>query len=1028
MSPQYYRIVWKEYRALSPFWIGLFVVHAGICAVAVAAVVANQQDLINAFVSASAAVVALGFAVGSLVMAFTGEDENDTAMLMRMLPAATPSVFSAKLTIVALGTLCLLLACGALNLLVILWANQPWSPEHAAGYVPISLPEAMTLLLGAVTAMVGCLICALHTRRVMMAFTGIAIWLALLQYIVRWSLFHNQPMPVFVVFVLCAVVVWSSARRWHLGQLGGRLRQRSAVRKPLQISSHFSAGWQALWYRPLRYAAARATVSSRSVAVLIWQECRRASIYALSFLTAGLLLFVLELYLRDLFVPSILLVAVACIEAGLRSFRHDQQKFNGMFWSYRGISPAKIWLVRNLIWLPATLLVVCSLALMEVMVIWALPAGPPNSLNGDPPLFELADKLKHEMRRGPAPNLWTIGKAIWVMAPVVASFFVAQLCSYWIRKPLIAAFAAFFVSIPVVAWWGYLFVYDMPGTLLYAPLIILIVLAAFVTRRQWMDRRSGVGLQTLRWSIVGLAAACLWPLSQLWWAIEIPQASAVYPDKRPARPAADYSVENATGAWAQAWQRLEDVSSSESSAFYYDIAGCWWNELGYRDTNAVRSTRDGALDESQQAIREKQLEAIDDVCGMWFDKPQLDLPPQWRLPWNGHEGLSSTVTRGLLLAAYGAADEQNYERALERLLQAVDLNRRFKTESTNWLHWKQAMLQESLALRTLRDIASKDSVTEQQLAHARTRLVELHRQSEAWTLSSVPVNRLEAYTSVLTQKEVFADTELEHRLLPDEDYWPVRHVRGSWAERQRFLRLCDNLAHFSELDVLNSVFADQLRMDFSHWIQQDRYATDLLAGDITSLPVSLELGWQYQLQSRIVNEERGTAVVLALQEYRRRHGEFPATLTDLGDVGLDRNISLLLRNITNNAEIRYAVKGYGEVLPIMTETGRLKLLPANQPVLWFSGPLGPERIHLSERTSATAELDPGVVVFMNGTGSFPGGPNFLLDYIQGFRRLSKEGDPDYDVHWLELPDSFNGAGEPEEGVATQPDGDSPPVD
>lgn len=941
MSPQYQRLVWKEFRSLAPFWLALLAGHLLIC---VSSALTLERTLpLYSVLTSVATVVWIGFALGSTMLAFSGEEDHGTSLLLRMMPARTSTLLFAKVSVIVVGTLALVVAC--------LGVNAPLSmlSDGASQVVPRpgSAAEVSLFGLSVLVGFAGCLMFSLRCRRVITAFGWATVLLGLLFPLVLTAQLEHRVGPVagamVVVLVVAVLLVLRQARVWHLRPPGWTLRFRqpgwvdsSAV---LGTVRRRTAGLSRLL---LTWSATRPTVPSRTVAVLGWQEAREAFLFAAVTVGVVQVLFILQELTRGFYIPTELVLLVVAMEAGLRTFRRDQQRLNGLFWSHRGVSPLVVWAVRNAVWLPATLMLLTALICLESVTRLAVD---PLVVGGIwPRLFQeetILGKLQHHAAYSQAQNaLPSVGLLLYrCMGGLLGVFVVCELCSCWIRKPLLAAFSSLLAVAMWLAWLTYVVSFNMPLMLLAWPLVLVVFLAVPMTRRQWMDRRSGVLLQLQRWGSVVVPALSVCVLSQVWWAFEIPEP---HPASRFTGAAETpglyeslgYSKENASGEWAEAWFRLQNTTPGIQAS--------------------LSTINEGATSDDDEARRREAVEVIDQVLLLLEERPR-QLPSQWRVPRSSFGRAESAAVVILLDEAERLRNDADTAASFRRLSQAVQLSRFWMSQSTDWAHWFGAMHYEKTALQAIRDAAVAEAVTEEQLARLRQ---DLAVRTEPEELQTVAINRFAILDQLLRRRGYLWDW---YQRQPSRIDLDVDFLTLSWAQRERLQRL-------------NAIVSNQdgelSPHQLASWIDTDKASKELFAGTVSySRSYSQHLdSWGQSEYWTLLAERRATQVIIALQQYRRRHGAFPENLYQLTEVGLATN-DPSRRDPWLDAEFGYARDGYGRSLPMQTLDTKLKFLSPQQPLLWCHGPIGPHQRSELQKPAALPErpLTANEVIWLEGT-------------------------------------------------------------
>jgi hypothetical protein len=132
MSSTYIRLIWKEVRAQRSFWLALL---SGHIAISLLCLVLYGSELPRAVIS-FAVMAGSAFAIGSAALCFSNEEEERTALLVRMLPMSTRILASAKFSVTLLGTITLLLTCLAVSAIGSAVASLFWPhvESHWSGW------------------------------------------------------------------------------------------------------------------------------------------------------------------------------------------------------------------------------------------------------------------------------------------------------------------------------------------------------------------------------------------------------------------------------------------------------------------------------------------------------------------------------------------------------------------------------------------------------------------------------------------------------------------------------------------------------------------------------------------------------------------------------------------------------------------------------------------------------------------------------------------------------------------------------
>lgn len=553
MNSQFTRIVWKEYRAQRAFWLALLAGHAAISLLYMVLYQNELHQTVMPFMS-FAVLAGSAFAIGSTALCFSYEEEERTALLMRMLPMSTRTLTGAKITTTVLGMITLLLACLMFSITAhetasLFWPqfNSQWS--NARAYVDLSdiLVPVYAVVLG--------LVCALYSRTTMKALllSGLATAVSAGVGLTQSDTGSIHLVWLSILILISSVFATIGFRTWHR-KPARLLPQRSrAIRLEAGRLSQLRHTWDRRWHQLLKHAATRESVIARTAAVVLWQECRAAVAFSLIVVPLAALSIVATALFRNWFLPTHVILGVLVIECGLRTFRHDQQNLNGLFWSHRGVSPGLVWCIRVATWFTTMLILLISVVLIEFIVVVVMQGHLHSELKSASVLATF-ETLSRSSDRQWMPIIEGF------FAGTVGGFAIAQLASCWERKPLVAGLLTLISVAMFWVWTGYVVSFGMPLLLLVWPLVALAFIAGFMTRRRWMDRRTGRSEYFLRAATVLIPVAALWPLSQWYWATSVPNSHSeivrqAYTDPQGTYAANGYTEANATGEWGQAWAR-----------------------------------------------------------------------------------------------------------------------------------------------------------------------------------------------------------------------------------------------------------------------------------------------------------------------------------------------------------------------------------------------------------------------------------------------------------------------------------------
>ncbi|MCA9051601.1 MAG: hypothetical protein KDA89_22840, partial [Planctomycetaceae bacterium] len=580
-------------------------------------------------------------------------------------------------------------------------------------------------------------------------------------------------------------------------------------------------------------------------------------------------------------------------------------------------------------------------------------------------------------------------------AVIAAGFAQAQLSSAWIRKPILAAFSALATMVGVIGWILHCEMLKIPQWTSVWPFVVLCLVLTFVTRQQWMDRQSSVRLIVIR--IMSLAVFCLCALSatMTWRALEIPDmgstaaaglsshdaAAAAIGRLGPQQLYEHYGYYDGCDStpWAKAWDRFQASGSKVGGA------------------DEVKDPVTGHLVLPWEVARREAVSALDEILA--GDLTTQRLPPKFRVPWTSHD-LSGIATRILTSEALLRSEEELPKQAAERLIQAVRLDRYFREEATGWSTWLAAVSQELSVLDVFQRLVSDERLTEEDLS-------DLQEQLTAVIAFPTPGMNVAANREVVWEQLLLRDGYLwgEYQREQRSGFSSERlfefpaHIMAnrSWPERYRSLRLLRLINHRLGNGYRDdsSASVSQAQDWFETSVEQDTdiYVYDpVLTGGLNS-PV------EQQFRTCFL-AERAAVVAVALQRYRRQNGMFPASLTELGEVGIPGD-SGFIRDVDGENLLGYAPGGLGFPIPFVDDYRYGYLLHPQQPVLWTPGLSSPIAFRRDLIPSPPlpplcqmAEPQPNRVCFISGGTRFGVQPGFdeMIHKAREFAELvSKAG-------------------------------------
>ncbi|MEQ9408469.1 MAG: ABC transporter permease [Fuerstiella sp.] len=848
MNSQFYRLIWKEFRTQRPLWLILAICLVGLQVLIISLLRPSSIPDCTEALNVTTVILTFSFLALSVTLLFAGEEDQGTAIWLRQLPVSSRCLFWSKLTASLTGTMALV-ALSAVSAALILSASDGISGLNGiSGLRGVDLPpdpgETKSALFFGGVLLLSSLFWSLRCRSVF-AVLGYAAATLCMVIIVRTTLSESHwPGYDLLVLLTGVAVITPLPRRWQRG-LSGPAQPATAARNHGRRSR-----WQQAASTILQRAVAGATVQKRTWSVLVWREWRLAVPFGLLILVLSVAAVGVRVLLINAPWP-ILLLFILVIECGLRTCRHDQQRLHGLFWSHRGISPLLVWAARNVVWLTILLLLAAGLFVLDLQP--SLRAYGRNNLR----IMDLINLIRvPQLPQWNPESVTSADRMLQVSVSVtwvLAGYFISQLCSCWIRRPLIAGFAALVSCISLTIWMRSLVAQDIPLWLTAWPLTLLVAVAPVLTRRQWMDRRTSVRFGIQRTLLLLVPMLCLWPVQAAWRMLQVP-ARIHYraPEKL------GYTLANQTSPWAGHWQRLDHATQPLHGQY---------------------ATREAAMALDEESLKDA-LSAIDEILNDNLETRHL--PPKWKTPWSGSAFPNQSVAFVMIQRAEQLLDGDQPEKALTRLLEAVRILRFLQREATSWSQWDWCLEHEQHVLQHIHRVAAHDQLTAAQLIRSAEILTPWTQ--EPVTSRNLAANRMAVYEQVLLRQGFLWEAESR---LSGFNQRSASIFQASYAERIRVLKLISLASHspLPGLDSHDPRRAMQLRVAASRYAAtSDIHDTDLMLDPLLSGAPANTDNYHDILSRRNLNAERATILILKLQTWRRRQGSFPDTLAVLRPV------------------------------------------------------------------------------------------------------------------------------------------------
>lgn len=906
MSPQFRRLLWQGYRSQRALWLALTLCMLFFQGLFYVTMIEGSDSASEVFIGpivATGMILVVCFLIASIVISFAGEDDQGTAIWLRLFPMSTSSLFGAKLLTAVIGSV----GMASLGIVVALLVMT----VHKTTGLAMTANDALQLSMLPFFLLAVSLFWSLWCRHVFQALglVGASILLAGMFCQTIWGSTTGVRL---VCIMLIAFATVPLIYRWRKGRFGGQSRVAAwpgtiatnwrlpgrrivlwvglpiltilvmgafvrmalmsvplvllpivimAIAGVICLSLLSWYGWQLvrrelwprLWMFWLTKSSTHSSQLSRTCSVLMWRECRLAVPSVLIAIACGIVALIGRVELSD--VPWLmLLLPLVVIEFGLQTFRHDQQKEHGLFWSHRGVSPGLVLGIRTSVWLGALLVVATTWLVID------LPTrGPMFSHRHDRIIDCLAGVLLRASSAEAAVTNLSVpvysmvpfaSQALYALTWLIGGFAISQLCACWWRKPLIAFFMAAAGFTVFHVWLIFLIAYDVSLILCAWPIIAVMMMAVFRSRREWMDRRISVSIGCKRAAFVLIPLLCLWPARAAWRMLQVPRASG---DLLAGHESTGNQQHATTGVWQKQW---EDIHVS---------------------TQSLRGQRDNFESPVQlDPERLKQAEqAIAAIHPRYARRPFGDrpLPAKWKQPWS----LYPAQPLAFAVMQLAEAQLQNDEPAdaLHQLVSGTAILRYLQKQATSWDQYLWSMELEQNLLQHIHYVAADDRLSEKQLTLA---------ASEMATYVQSPIlvrymlsNRETVYWQILRRSGPL--WEMQAPYVEDNALFSA-----SYSERVRFLSLLfqSDQATVGVRDVPDS--DDMRRWAKSTLTDNTDLLDDPVFSDYGSVlfpsPAFRSDGY-LERQKRCRNAERATWLILRLQAWRRQHGAFPDRVEEM---------------------------------------------------------------------------------------------------------------------------------------------------
>jgi hypothetical protein len=967
------RLIWQEYRSQRAIWLAVF---AAVCLL-LFMIRVNTQPVPLQYSVFMAICGGVAFAVLSLIVSFSGEVDNRTDVFLRMLPCSTRDLVTGRLLGCAVGAALFVPAvvCFIFALEVILLGfNLIWpaviqfeTDQRPFDGMTSTFGEDLAFALAFSFAVVSIAFAgSLLTRKVFTTILLVSV-LVIVMFNLAFMIAHvmigggytaglsaTQLAPWYAgTGMLVFVIALSLVGPWHRGQIPFSLRGRfsQSAEKPRSARSRW---WPSYWTNAwLIRLAVKPASRSRVMRTLVWKELRSV----VPFMPFAVLAMICG-YAFDLnsITPPTFMVFVplfVCFECGQRSLRDDQRSGTLRTLASMGLSPGTVWMAKTLVWLGTAIASISVILLLDFLLAWWAPADRSLWRPGSTPMLRFF-----------VGTLYLDVLSAYGIAAIVAAFSVGQLAAAWIERQILA-FAVGLLSMFFVVVLGAMFS-DFGWSLWLTAVPISAVLFAIAgwTSTEWVEGRWSWRIVLRRTAMLVVPVVVCIALGWSWWRYE-PQ-------------------------WVMSWLRgfppfRQSINYQPSDKLIRQMDGSFWKEvtsardeaspwnrfsrllLSVESVPLSVARRDGrwpyqsfAGPESAENIT-KLLEPFGDLVSQSADA-WPDVPVEMTSPWEN--SLSPLAIVGALIedARLKTAAGQ-YQDAGRRLILAVKLARKIALQTASWDKWRTCLLAEQSALDHLRALTNAHS--------AELELPKLYGSLQESVLVKFdsdqrPIVLFPDPRPMLHRRTLYAgllygiDSNEDYRKsvsgrFPLRDYAGVPHLwlsgfHGSDIGRQVDLMSYSEMLvrmRLNDVPIGGSMLFDGRSIPIveyhhqNHFRLLDRPALWDLLTDVEVLNRIPASNSAIIAMATAMANERSTLLTLLLQQHRKEHGSFPATLFDLN---IDPVAQRLVRidPFTGNAFF-YAPSGVSK--PVLLTPAAVKSedqlqAPKNQPLLASAGPLG----------------------------------------------------------------------------------------
>ena len=945
MNTAFTRLLWKEFRAQRMLWtvlsFGWLLIHS--------LYLWNGESVLDFM--PIIIIIPVCFIVAAAMIAFAGEDDEKTANLLRMLPVPTSTLMSAKTIAILSGVLTLCLAMTVLSFSVELIVSSvvyvaallfDRPAEFLFPFVPprfdaFQWEDGEAFYIPAFLALVFAtsVVCSMCTRRM---FSAVGLTVAMIMGIMftAFSITSNTgphqqrvlaPWIAGIAVILTVVSRLLLSQPWHFGHLPPRWQTP-------EVAGNFAIrgipSFAGLWQSWLQRIVAQQLTMSRILNMLVWRECRTAVLFAVTWLTIGIVICAGRYFSSVSYPWPFLFLVIFIHECGQRTMREDQRTGSISLLANIGVHPLQVWISKTFVWL----LVMCVVGIAVIAIdnsdlALGISQSTPtvqfrvSTIVGGIRVPQWGQQYNPQKTPSTSADLWL--QASVCFALILGLFSLGQLTACWIQRQTIAFAASLIGGFASASLFSLVIFGDLPAWVTLVPIPFCFLLATAATARNWIDRRATWRLRLSQLAMVVIPFVVFPILGSYAWqwqpqlalnslSMETGLEFSVIgnPQNSNNRPEIARLIAMANTP-PEKWKELDKPAETK----------CWFEfatalkrhpllsaateqdaRIGIQNLNYDRPlmlSQSAHLGESPAVIR-GLLKPFDEILAK--DNTFPPLPVAWTAPWSN----TPAIALSFLLLEDARHREANGDiaGAVDQIIRTIRVDRSLAMQTSSWANWLACLAAERVALGRMRillgtaDLSASD--LDRLLAELTSVLVMDQRDGNTTIPWQDPRMMLQRRTlfwrdalyrgpftkqlqGIPPVQQVFEVEDVSRR-----NQYVLRELEGSRAERACYTMMFSEsllVSKYNSMTISGKIGflaepkterIQQLRRFIATSNMADLHADAFAVGnetDFTMLNPHIDT----------IASERATLLTIMLQKYRIAHGKFPESLLDLPDAG-----------------------------------------------------------------------------------------------------------------------------------------------